>query len=563
MTKPMLQLLQVVRQVNTGRIEDNIPPLSGGSKDVARVYSTFAKLYAVVRMSNNSYWSGDLALARHIADDALELFRKIADRKAVGIGCNNMGNCIVAQMASTRRFGRCSATDVECCMKSALQLFDEAIECATNDFENDQITDAERSLFAQQLADRHFNRGLLLLLSLDDPCSPEDAKDRGLTDIFKSRSYDQGTREYMLHTATLYHNADIIFERIIRRLNGLAAVIEYDGTDVFQAWDPYELVDEADLLLQAAWRDDNCVLFRSMSRIGRLQQLEGAVVALELSSGNLRDAALLSSRIIVEDEYVIDTAFMEASTCLLLMTRENEWSPASTSSLRRELEQTKASCRLKSFDTRRRSYVFCFELTSNGTGLHSHLLRDYVLGLYDSIVYPDDKVIVVSALSGAVGISSISCEGFEKDGRNSVESAMSLSDKGGPSQCVLTRAMDLLDQIADSCSSAAPSDTVLIYVTDGSALEQDAFRSLSRKVQQNESNNDQKKAAIDFITIGFDLEEEVNNFCDSLSRTTSCNYLAASCFDEEAVAQAIGNVADISCRLNRRRIQCALTMEKF
>eukprot|EP00529_Nitzschia_sp_RCC80_P002698 CAMPEP_0113449536 /NCGR_PEP_ID=MMETSP0014_2-20120614/5351_1 /TAXON_ID=2857 /ORGANISM="Nitzschia sp." /LENGTH=1855 /DNA_ID=CAMNT_0000340819 /DNA_START=9 /DNA_END=5576 /DNA_ORIENTATION=- /assembly_acc=CAM_ASM_000159 len=567
-TKPMLQILQAVRQVNTGRFEDNIPPLSDGSRDVARVYSAFAKLYAVVRMSNNSYWSGDLALAHHIADDALELFRKIADRKAVGIGCNNMANCIFAQMANTRRFGRCNAAVAECCvkgccMKSALQLYDEAIECSTNYFENDEITDAERSLFAQQLADRHFNRGLLLLLSLDDPCSPEDAKDRGLTDIFKSRSFDQGTREYMLHTATMYRNADIIFERIVRRLIGLALVIEYDGTDVCQAWDPYELVDEADLMLQAAWRDDNCILFRSISRIGRLQQLEGAVVTLELCSGNSCDAFLLSSRIIVEDEYVIESAFREVLTCLLLMTRENSFSPASTSSLQRELEQMKSSCRLKSLGIGSRSYVFCFELTSDGTDLRSGLIRNHFLDLYDSIVYPEDQVTVVMTSPGDGDILSISCKGFEKDGRNSIERAMSSRNNGDLSQCVLARAMDLVEDIGGSCSGAAPSDIVLLYITDGSVLEQDAYRSLIRKVQQNESSNNQKTPSIDFITIGFDLQDEVDNFCSSLSHTARCTYLAASGFDEESVAQAIGNAADISCRLNQRRIQSALTMEKF
>ena len=75
----MIQLLRTVKQVNAGRIGDNMPPLTGGSREVHRVYASFAKLYKIVRMSNSAFFVGDLTSAHRIGLDALNLFRKIGE----------------------------------------------------------------------------------------------------------------------------------------------------------------------------------------------------------------------------------------------------------------------------------------------------------------------------------------------------------------------------------------------------------------------------------------------------------------------------------------------------
>jgi len=61
--KPMLVLLCIVQSINKGNIEDDIPPLHGGSSETNQVYNCFAKLYKIVRVSNGAFFSGNLGFA--------------------------------------------------------------------------------------------------------------------------------------------------------------------------------------------------------------------------------------------------------------------------------------------------------------------------------------------------------------------------------------------------------------------------------------------------------------------------------------------------------------------
>ena len=70
----------------------------------------------------------------------------------------------------------------------------------------------------------------------DDPCAPIDATETALDNLNLAKKYDQGVKEYMLHSKTLYKNSDVIFERSLRRLQGLAALIDIES-DVWDVWD--------------------------------------------------------------------------------------------------------------------------------------------------------------------------------------------------------------------------------------------------------------------------------------------------------------------------------------
>lgn len=62
----------------------------GGSRESNKVYISFAKLFKIVRVSNTAFFSGNLEWAYHFVSDALKLFRKIEDRKAIGVASNNV-----------------------------------------------------------------------------------------------------------------------------------------------------------------------------------------------------------------------------------------------------------------------------------------------------------------------------------------------------------------------------------------------------------------------------------------------------------------------------------------
>ena len=73
----MMVLLRIVENVNAGKIEDDVPPLEGGSREVNQVYSSFAKLHKIIRISNSAFFSGNLKWAYDIAHDGLLLFQKV------------------------------------------------------------------------------------------------------------------------------------------------------------------------------------------------------------------------------------------------------------------------------------------------------------------------------------------------------------------------------------------------------------------------------------------------------------------------------------------------------
>jgi hypothetical protein len=93
-TTPTLVLLQVVKNVNAGRINDDLPPLEGGSTESNKVYTAFAKLFKIVRVSNTAFFSGNLEWAYHFVSDALRLFRTLGDRKGIGVASNNIANIL-------------------------------------------------------------------------------------------------------------------------------------------------------------------------------------------------------------------------------------------------------------------------------------------------------------------------------------------------------------------------------------------------------------------------------------------------------------------------------------
>lgn len=63
---PVITLLQVVKQINSKDITEDIPHIKGGSREVDHVYASFEKLYLVVRFSNASFFSGDLVGAYNV-----------------------------------------------------------------------------------------------------------------------------------------------------------------------------------------------------------------------------------------------------------------------------------------------------------------------------------------------------------------------------------------------------------------------------------------------------------------------------------------------------------------
>jgi len=553
-TKPQIQLLQVVKRVNEGRIEDDMQPLTGGSREVHQVYASFAKLYKILRMSYSAFFYGDLDWAHHILSDALQLFRKIGDEKAVAIANNNMGNTLLALTVDRRSHGTCICLDDgKCCVKTALECYEKAVSAGTKDFESVD-SDAEKALFAQQVADRHFNRAICLLHVSDDPCAPDNAKEQALTDLVLAKQYDQGVKEYMLYSRTLFKNSDIIFERTLRRLYGLAQLASIDSR-VWEVWDIYDLIDQGDLMLQAAWNQVNAPIFREVTNVGRLQELEGAAASVELSAGNYKDAAVLSTRMLVEDEYLMSQAWKTAADCLLKYARESgRWSSASIAMLRQEFRKMRSG-KKTSVDIGR-CYVYCIDLSDqwNGTKVLQSI-QDECLAFYNEHCGITDSFGLVTLDAHQDGVVYTMKPGvreeYEVAHREAIRTATTkvVCSQDAP---VLPRAIDMALETASSMAS----DVYLVYVSDGRAFTQNTFAPLVEAIR------DAKRSSIDLITVGVhvesdDFEESCKNLCLA-TRSRNSMYFSA---DTNSVDCAFRSAR--SCVKRNDRVQQGLTMEKF
>ena len=517
--------------MNEGGIDDDMPPLTGGSREVHRVYASFAKLYKTVRMSNSAFFVGDLSLAHHIALDALRLFRKIGDQKAIAISCNNIGNTLLAWMVECREPGtslELEGDDCAYCTEAAIKYYTEAVTYGTKGFE-EATGDAEKAVFAQQLADRHFNRAMCLLLTADDPCASIDAKETALDDLYLVKQYDQGVKEYMLHSKTLLENSDVIFERSLRRLHGLAALIDIEP-DVWDVWDIYELVDQADLMLQAAWNQDEAPLFHNMTKIGRLQELEGAVTGIELSSGKADDAVEMATRMLIEDEFLLDSSFIEAADCILLFSRENReaeddqteeeeqqekaFQDESIAGLKQEFKIMRKPGMRNALDIGR-AFVFCIDIKGEWNGQALLLdLRKSILEFYEDNFQPNDTVGIVTfdpkdgtlqkvqPSSAKDLLASSSTDNHHYPHRDALVGATT-----GVACSRFTPALQGGIDMALEVESSSASDVCLLYVSDGGAYDETIYSRLQHRIEaSSRSGNAHIRASSRSISVASSID---------------------------------------------------------
>ena len=521
----MIQLLQTVKKVNAGGFDDDMPPLTGGSREVHQVYASFAKLYKTVRMSNWAFFAGDLAKAYRIARGALRLFRKIGDNKAIGIACNNMGCTLLAWMVEVREPGTSLELDGDECMyctEAAIKYFNEAIALGTEDFEAAH-GDAEKAKFAQQLADRHFNRAMCLLLTADDPCALKDAKEIALDDLHLVKQYDQNVKEYMIQSQTLLDYSDVIFERSLRRLHGLAALLDIEP-DVWDVWDVYELVDQADLMLQAAWDKDELPLFNTTTKIGRLQELEGAVSGIEFAAGKANDAVQLVTRMFIEDEYLLDSSFIEGADCILQCSRKNEQDDNNEDDDEEEEEETgfgTACIReiMMEFKTMRkvgmrnaldigRAFIFCIDLRGewNGQPLLEEL-RKSILNFYEENFQPNDTVGIVTFVprDGTLRkVQPFSASDLNTSDKYPHRDAL-VTATTGVACSRFTPALHGGIDMALEVEATSASDVCLLYVSDGGAYDENIFSRLQRRLETSSKTGKYRSlssvSSIDLVVI--------------------------------------------------------------
>lgn len=555
-TKPMITLLRAVQNINSGSVDGEFPPLQGGSREVHRVYNTFAKLYKVVRISNTAFFSGNLKWAYHFVYDALQLFRKVNDQKAVGIACNNLGNTLFALSYDSEGDAVLDSSSEDGSIVSvALRHYDEAVELGQNEFNQAPPTELKAD-FALQLADRLFNRGLFLLLVDGEPCAPGDARERAYADIRRARHLDYDAKDYLLEHRLLLKNSAEYFGRLIRRINGLADF--FDDIGLREVWNVKELIEDADQLLFAAWNETAPPLFEEVNKVGRLQQLEGAAILLYLSMGNELEAARLAMRMFVEDEYILESSFARAGEALMRLMRDHEsvsLSKKTISCTREDLRRMLKCTKNVSLDVGK-CLVFTLELSGRWEG--DPMLEQVnanCLKLYDGLCSPSDCMGVVAFSTK----ESLTVELGTKDGNEGRQRTLldiatsSTTERANP-------AFPLAVQMVVDSQASLDTDSYIVLLLDGYAWDSDAVSSIHLQLDRL---NRERNTLINLFIIGLDVEDdEAREQCQSLCEVTKASLYADATIDNiDAIFESITTA--IVGRSVTNGLLKGITMEKF
>lgn len=563
-TFPMIKLSNIVKNTKKGEY-DSIPPLEGGCKEVQGVYNTFAKLNKIVKISNTSFFSGKLDMAHHFVSDALVLYRKINDRKAIGVTCNNLANTLFAIQYDRIDEVNCCVSRDDCHVKQTLALYDEAMVDSQRNFD-----EAEGDLkvdYAVQLADRLFNRGLYFLFIDGYECAPDDSRERGYNDITFSRNLHDDIRDYLLEKKQLFAKASPYFSRLLRRINCLAAF--YDDVGLRDIWDARALLDEANQLVSAATEASSegnfCPLFQEVNCFGRQQQLESLEILLALNCGDHELAARTGMRMFIEDVYLMETAFVRAAEALLCLMKENDgevsFSKRSIECTRDDLRTMVKSCKKESLEIGK-NVVFVFEIcpskweTEKKDTSTSELLdelNNQCLWLYDNFLQPDDQIGIISNTVKDTRLVEIgSMEENIGRQRTFLDVATDIGGSGQSSDNEIPNSAPRaeacfptgLQMLIDSPVSLQ-SDSYIVWVVDGSVKhEQDVLISLRDKIERL---NQERCYEIHVLIIGLDLNCANKARSSSLGNSDEDEVANA---EEELLFREIGSVSKSSIYLS-------------
>jgi hypothetical protein len=560
-TRPLIILLRAVQNINKRTIDDDFPPLREGSREVHRVYNTFAKLYRVVRISNSAFFCHKFKSSYRIVSNALELFRKIDDRKAIGVACNNLGNTVLALYYDCKEEaldGWCGCRSCVGCV--ALPHYDEAVAIAQEEFDCAEDV-ALKADYAVQLADRLFNRGLFRLVAGCQSCAGSDAREKGYGDIRRAKFLDLDVKDFWVAHKLLLVNSKSYFGRLLRRICALTEF--WDDEGLRGIWDVNELLEAADQVLFAAWSVPDAPLFAEVSRVGRLQQLEAAAIRLLHRMGNDLEAARLAMRMLSEDEYLLEGPFVRAAEALLRVMARDEYlsclllSKRAIETTGNELRRMIKCCKNASLDIGK-NIVFGMEVSEQWDGDPIlDKIQENCLKLFDRRCRPCDNVGVV-AYTTKRGRLVVAGRKDTNEGRQRSYLELATASAAERANPVFPLAV----QMAIESHASTDNETYLVMFVDGYAWDAEAAEAVLPKLER--LNRDRGTAGIHLFIIGLDLDEDegTREQCRRL-----CEISRPSLFSEGAVDNMDMIVDHIGATIAGRPVsagyQIGITMEKF
>ena len=227
---------------------------------------TFEKLHLLLRAANSAFLMGNLGKASSTLHDAVELFRKLENSKAIGIANNNLGNVMLTIYRAMDKtlvptMGGLSRKQV---ISKGCMYFKRAIDSGEEALEGINTTEGWSEsylVFMQQLSNRYFNRAMFLLTVRNDHPNPDEAENQGLTDLSTCKDMDREVVDNGDRVG-FKGDEDVYFELLLGRIKGMLLLMKMGYEDV---WGINELFSDAQDALAAALRIPNHALFRNVA----------------------------------------------------------------------------------------------------------------------------------------------------------------------------------------------------------------------------------------------------------------------------------------------------------
>jgi hypothetical protein len=353
-------------------------------------------------------------------------------------------------------------------------------------------------------------------------------------------------------------NSAAYFERLLRRCRGLTTP-SLDPGNLREIWDVRDLMHEAESLFLAVARGDSSPLLKDVSRIGRLQQLEeiairGCLLFTSPDKGRF-EAARIAIRMLVEDQYVLESAFSAAAEALMATFHDSSsplvWSDSAVAALTYDLRAMARHCKRRV--EAGKNIVICLDTSLGMKEVLSNLqtriskLCEEICGAEDFLSFVFYSDIVDRARSSLLEEKCVVIDRLREVCANQLSAS-------GTANTSL--ALDYTIELVRNASSviARGNDTWIILVTNGNGWTGQAaldsrLAALSRE----------RWAAMKVVVLGVNFDDAMMDRCSVLGRRKDCLVIST----ESDIPSLDDAFFDAAVHIQGRGSIDGLTMEKF
>lgn len=311
------------------------------SYEIVGFCDTMEILYKLVRSANSAFHAGELEVAYNVLVDALRLFKRLGNKKAIAVASNNLGNTMLGmyrELKGSKAERLCNLRKKDI-VRIGIGHFHTSIQMGERAYDEFYVAQGWTPAcldFMQHLANRYFNRGLFLLMTKDDHDKPQELEALGNRDLQITRDMDQEVIAYGEDIGWgAAERINSSFGVNLVRLRGYNQLVDMGYED---EWNIEDLIEDSFAMVKTEALKPASRLFERVSLPGRMQQVETELMKYLMQTGKMEEAAKVSIRMLYEDELVFVDALSTSIEVLIKYLDVGPFEDGQREKLRETLE---------------------------------------------------------------------------------------------------------------------------------------------------------------------------------------------------------------------------------